>query len=165
MPGLVKIAGVWKNIDQPYVKIGGVHKAVTNGYVKVGGVWKEWYNQVPPLPPGQYTLPTTAGGGSSSFVEADTTPYRGRITEIRVLISYGGSMEVGKNTSVAGRPSANNYRSITGDASWINRSIFHRIDTWDAASITEFNDGDAIGFTYGNQQFSMTNSQVVLTIV
>ena len=162
MPGLVKVGGVWKNIEQPYVKVAGTHKAVLNGYVKVAGVWKEWFNQIPPLAPGTYVLPNTAGGGGSSFVEADTTPYRGRITEIRVRLSWGTIIS-GPTSNVAGRPSANSYRTITWDVQWMNRTISHRIDTWDPASLTEFNDGDAIGFNFTN--VGWTQSQVELTIV
>ena len=164
MPGYVKVAGVWELIDTPSVKVAGTFQEADTAYVKVGGAWKVWHTGVPPLAPGQYTLPTTAGGGGSSFVEADTTPYRGRITEVRVLISWDQLIS-GPSISVTGRPNGNFYRNIVFDQSWSFRSIFHRIDTWDATSLTDFNNGDAIGFTYGGSTGAWSNTQVVLTIV
>lgn len=163
MPAYVKVAGVWKNVATPYVKVAGVHKAVDTAYVKVAGAWDVAFSGVPPLAPGTYVLPTTAGGGGFAFVEADTTPYRGRITAVVVRISYGSPV-VGIVTSVTGRPNGNFYRNITGDNSWSNRTISHRCDTFDPTALTDFNNGDAIGFTFGNMQASHNNSQVELTI-
>lgn len=164
MPGFVKVAGVWRDLDTPTVKVAGTWRTVDTAWVKVGGVWREWFSGVPPLAPGTYVLPTTAGGGGFAFVEADTTPYRGRITELRVRITYGSPV-VGISTSVSGRPNGNFYRNITGDNSWSNSTIRHRIDTWDATSLTDFNNGDAFGFTFANIQASHNNSQVEVTIV
>lgn len=36
----VKVAGVWKKVNNTYVKVSGVWKKVNNIYVKVSGVWK-----------------------------------------------------------------------------------------------------------------------------
>ena len=163
MPGSVKVGGVWRDIETPSVKVGGTFHTVDAGWVKVGGVWRQWFTGIPPLAPGTYVLPNTAGGGGFAFVEADTTPYRGRITELRVRISYG-AVTIGKQTGVSGRPNGNFYRNLTGDLSWVGATIRHRIDTWDATSLDDFNSGAAIGYTYTNIQAGMTNSQVEVTI-
>ena len=163
MPTFAKVAGVWEQVLTPSAKVAGNFVEAQTIFAKVAGVWETVHSGVPPLAPGTYVLPNTAGGGGFAFVEADTTPYRGRITEVRVRITYGSPV-VGISTSVSGRPNANFYRNIVGDNSWSNRTISHRIDTWDATSISDFNDGDSIGFTFANIQASHNNSQVELTI-
>ena len=78
------------------------------------------------------------------------------------------SIPDGGDLSVSGRPNNNFYRNITGDNTWSNRTINHRIDTFDATSITDFNSGAAIGYNFSHQSLIlsslMTNVKLGLTI-
>ena len=124
-----------------------------------------------PLPPGDYVLPATAlsipSSNTGGLAEFDTVPYRGRINAVRMRISWR-SIPSGSNLSVSGRPNNNFYRNITLDNTWSNRTIDHRIDTFDATSITDFNSGAAIGFNFSHTNLLlssiMTNVQLRLTI-
>lgn len=178
----VKVQGVWRapNSGDPnhsYVKVNGVWRA-NNGadtnakYVKVQGQWRAISTSNPPPGPGDYVLgptsiniPTSTTGGYASF---NTTEYQGAISEIRMRISWR-SIPQGSDLSVSGRPNNNFYRTITLDNSWSNRTIDHRIDTFDATSLTDFNSGAATGFNFSHESLIlssiMTNVQLRLTIV
>lgn len=123
------------------------------------------------LPPGDYILgatslsiPTSTTGGLAEF---NTVPYRGRINAVRMRISWR-SIPSGSILSVRGRPVNTFYRNITLDNTWSNRTIDHRIDTFNATSLVEFNSGAAIGFNFSHNSLIlssiMTNVQLRLTI-
>jgi len=104
------------------------------------------------LPSGTYILGPTSQflGTPNGYSEYDTVPYRGRITEIRARVSWRPQTfcTAGLIFGTSGRPNGNFYRNITSDASWCGRTIDHRIDSFDATSIDDFNNGAAIGFSY-----------------
>ena len=126
---------------------------MTKIYGKVNGSWREVYpgSGIPPdLPPGEYTLGAssifldTSGVGFAEFVTDD---YRGRIIEIRCILSWTNTSLVNTTISTRGRPSNTFYRDIdNNNQEWNGRTISHRIDTFNASSLTEFNNGSAIGF-------------------
>jgi len=179
----VKVFGVWRapnpgDSNHSYVKVNGAWRGNNPGdtnakYVKVFGQWRATETSNPPPSPGEYILgatslsiPTSTSGGLAEF---NTAEYQGFISEIRMRISWR-SIPSGQNISVSGRPTSNFYRTITSDTSWSNRTIDHRIDTFDAGSLTEFNNGSAIGFNFSNTgtlilSTMMTNVQLRLTIV
>ena len=130
------------------------------------------------LPAGAYVIGATSQslGTSSGFAEFDTVPYRGRITEIACRVSWKVySFTVDFTMGVSGRPIGNFYRNIANNnREWDGRTIDHRIDTFDASSLTDFNTGAAIGFTYsaasspsegGGISARISNTQLELTIV
>lgn len=149
-------------------------KQVNRVWVNDGAQWSQIFpgEGDTDLPPGDYVLgatslsiPTSTTGGLAEF---NTVPYRGRINAVRMRISWR-SIPSGQGISVSGRPNGNFYRTITSDSTWSNRTIDHRIDTFDATSITDFNTGAAIGFSFSNTgnlilSTMMTNVQLRLTI-
>ena len=114
------------------------------------------------LPPGDYLLGPTSQflGTPTGFSDYDTTPFRGRITEIRARVSWRPNAICipGLVFGTSGRPNGNFYRNITSDASWCGRSIDHRIDSFDATSITDFNNGAATGFSYSTAGLNIGNA-------
>lgn len=177
----VKVFGAWKppnpgDVNASYQKVFGTwranHPSDTNKkYVKVHGQWRATETSAPPPGGGDYVLgatslsiPTSTSGGLAEF---NTTEYRGSIIEIRMRISWR-SIPTGSSLSVSGRPNSNFYRNITLDNTWSNRTIDHRIDTFDATSLTDFNSGAAIGFNFSHTSLIlssiMTNVQLRLTI-
>ena len=181
MSGHIKVAGTWREITTPHIMVSGTQRTVTEGYVRIGGQWARWYpDEVEPDPPapGTYVLapesqylPDTPG--ARGYAEFDTSAFQGYIDEIRARISWGYTANFSSTRSlrVGGRPSGTTYRSITDLASWSNRTIDHRIDTFSATSLTQFNNGTAIGFnldpidTSGSWSLFYVNGvQLVLTV-
>ena len=178
----VKVLGVWRapnpgDTNDQYIKVNGSWRANNPGdtnakYVKVNGQWREIADSNPPPSPGTYYLSATSQDlfGENGFSEYDTTEYRGSITEIRARVSWIQQITCvgGLNFATSGRPNGNFYRNITSDESFCGRTIDHRIDTFDATSLTDFNSGAAIGFTYNTAglaiQNGWSNVQLGLTI-
>jgi hypothetical protein len=106
--------------------------------------------------------------GSSGFSDYNTSAYRGRILEIRARVSWVPQTFciAGLVTSVEGRPNLNFYRNITSDDQWCGRTIDHRIDSFDATSLTDFNSGVATGFRYNAAGLALENmwSNVALNL-
>lgn len=173
----VKTLGTWQEVATPWAKVAGTWPAMTSVWSKVNGAWNEVWptGGIPPdIPAGVYclspisqSLPLT-GPGFSSY---DTLAYRGRITEIRARVSWKPQTLClpGFIYSVSGRPGGTFYRDIISDVAWCGRTIDHRIDTFNATSLTQFNDGTATGFNYNTAGLSLQNSwsnvQLCLTIV
>ena len=137
-----------------FVRVNGSYRRVEEGYVRVNGSWRNFYGPgdvVEPPPdkpdPGTHILPATAlwlGSETSGYAEYNTEDFRGYISEIRARVSWKFS---GVFTSQwRGRPNGNYYRNI--DPDFGGQTIDHRIDTFDASSLTDFNNGNAIGFTF-----------------
>lgn len=164
----VREAGGWRRVraDEDgqagfWVRVAGAWKKVASGFVRVDGTWKQFYptdddpEPPPSCPsPGTYILnatslylPTT--GGVGGYAEFDTSDFQvsGCIKEIRIRVGWGNFTTNGITFPVAGRPNGNHYRTISSDSSWANSTIDHRIDTFDASSLTDFNSGLATGFT------------------
>ena len=164
-----KVGGDWKVGTDLFVKVGGDWKTVNDQYDKVNGIWRSTDTPAV-IPPGVYILSAISQDlvGTSGFSDFDTLEYQGRITEIRLRASWKGNLVNGIDIGVTGRTSGNFYRNITTDDTWENRTIDHRIDTFDAASLTEFNNGTATGFSYsgiGALENTWSNVQLNLTIV
>ncbi len=129
-------------------------KEVNRVWAHDGTEWMEIFpgDQVEPLPPGQYILSPVSQDltGTSGFSDYVTTAFRGRITEIRARCSWVPQIICvqGINNGVSGRPNGNFYRNIVNDGSFCGRTIDHRIDSFDASSLTDFNSGAATGFSY-----------------
>jgi hypothetical protein len=136
-----------------------------------GSEWQElWPLTVPPTPsPGDHVLSPSSSsiGDYSGYAEFNTEFYRGYIDEIRIRISWGGYGNFPRQIDVSGRPSGNFYRDIYNDTEWDGRTIDHRIDTFDASSLTEFNNGSAYGFSIalsGGLIMEINSIQLVLTV-
>lgn len=144
-----KVAGQWRSVPEAYVKVAGQWRTVTDQYVKVNGIWREVTTPQPPTPsPGTYILSPTSlflGSETSGYALFDTSFYRGHISEIRARVSYSGFSSTGFQFSWYGRPSGTYYRQT--DVTTPNNTIDHRIDTFNASSLTQFNNGSATGFT------------------
>ena len=170
----VKVAGAWRTVTGMPVKVAGQWRTATDHYVKVNGRWRP-NPEEPPLPgpgPGYYQLSATSlylpDPGTTGYAEFNTTEYRGSISEIYSVISWGSPLIVGITLTASGRPNNNYYRSYSLTQDWDNRTISHRIDTFDASSLTDFNSGAAIGFNFGGDSNIigryMKNVQLGLTI-
>ena len=180
----VKVNGVWRapnpgDTNHSYVKVNGQWRANNPGdtnakYVKVNGQWRATETSNPPPSPGVYVLGATSiflGTAGVGFAEFETTEYRGSISEIRARLSWTDFALTDPDVSISGRPTSNFYRTVSNINDEFNgRTIDHRIDTFDAGSLTEFNSGAAIGFnlehTNGPSFLStvINNCQLTLTI-
>ncbi len=141
-----------------FVRVGGAWKVVEEGFVRVNNAWKQFWPpegdtvEPPPTKPpaGTYILAATAiwlpSDGSNGYVEFNTGDYRGWITEVYARVSWRSNLINGLNTGMAGRPNNRFYRNITHDTAWENRTIDHRMDTFNANVLTDFNNGAAYGF-------------------
>ena len=180
----VKVFGTWKppnpgDVNASYQKVFGTwranHPSDTNKkYVKVHGQWRATETSAPPPGGGTYILAATSlflGTTGTGHAEFNTTEYRGSIIEIRARLTWTSFALTDPALSLTGRPSGNFYRSVSniGDE-FDGRTIDHRIDTFDPASLTEFNSGASIGFsivhTNGPSFIStvINNVQLSLTI-
>ncbi len=181
----VKVFGVWRapnpgDTNESYVKVAGQWRGNNPGdtnpqYVKVFGQWRAVEDSNPPPSPGDYVLGATSiflGTNGTGYAEFDTTEYRGSISEIRARLSWTDFALTDPTLNLSGRPSGNFYRNVANiDDEFNGRTIDHRIDTFDASSLTEFNSGAAIGFNITHPDgpsFISTvinNVQLRLTIV
>lgn len=153
LKGYIKIAGQWRTMTGGYVKIAGQWRTINDQYSKVVGRWRHTEEPPPSLSPGTYILGASSyymPASTSGYALFDTTEYRGRITQVTARISWGSPLIVGIDLSVTGRGSGNFYRWLDLTQDWDNRTIDHRIDTFDAGAVTEFNNGTATGFTFAN---------------
>lgn len=178
----VKVFGAWRAAHEDplpshYTKVFGTWRAghitpTAQKYIKVFGQWRD-ISGGGGLPAGTYYLSPSSQslGVGSGFSEYNTIEYRGRITEIRARVSWRTQSFciAGLVFGVSGRPNGNFYRNITSDGTWCGRTIDHRIDTFDATSLTDFNSGAAIGFSYSASGLDIGNAwsnvQLGLTIV
>lgn len=154
MSASVKVAGVWQPLTNVYVRRTGAWTGVGNAWGNNNGTWNKWWppgGEVGPLP-GTYVLTPTSlslPSGDTGYAEFNTTSYRGRITQISARLSWKSASEPNGGVSATGRPSGTFYRNIDNNSGeWANRTIDHRIDTFNATSLTQFNNGSAIGFTF-----------------
>ncbi len=175
----VKVTGSWRSARTPdshFVKVGGVWRApqgTDEKFIKVNGQWRSASASNPPPSPGTYFLAPISQSltGGSGFSDYNTTEYRGNITEIRARVTWKPQAicVAGLDFQVSGRPNGNFYRTITSDGTFCGRTIDHRIDTFDATSLTDFNNGDATGFSYSTAGLELgngwSNVQLGLTIV
>jgi len=174
----VKVAGAWRDGRQNpshYVKVAGSWqeaRPTPAKYVKVVGRWRGVSDPPPVLPPGTYTLSPTAQsiGQQTAYAEFNTVEYRGRITAIWAVISWHGGALTDFSMSCSGRHNGNYYRQIDNNGGeWNGRTISHRIDSFDASSLTDFNNGNAIGFNFAkvlglNLEFRFNNVKLQLQI-
>jgi hypothetical protein len=168
--------GAWVPLGTPHAYSNGawhlVQKIHAYGHGAGGWGWYEvWPGSTPPgpPPPGTYILSPSSSsiGDYSGYAEFDTGNFQGYITEIRIRISWGGYGNFPKNINVNGRPSGTFYRDIYNDTEWDGRTIDHRIDTFNAGSLTEFNNGSSIGFSValdGGLIMEINAIQLVLTV-
>ena len=142
----------------------GFNVNVPRAWVHTGTEWEQIFpgSGTEPIPPGTHILAPTSQflGTPTGFSDYDTNGYRGRITEIRARVSWRPNAICipGLVFGTSGRPNGNFYRNITSDASWCGRSIDHRIDSFDATSITDFNNGAATGFSYSTAGLNIGNA-------
>jgi hypothetical protein len=178
----VRAYGGWKRCNYStddtqhgfFVRVNGTWTRVEEAYVRADGSWKQFFGpetvEPPPTKPpaGTYILPATAlylGSETNGYAEFNTEAYRGYITQIRARVSWKYS---GTFTSAwSGRPNGNFYRNI--DPDFGGQTIDHRIDTFDASSLTDFNSGAAIGFSFTKPSGTtwstwISNVQLNLTI-
>lgn len=174
----VRVNGTYKRVDPSdpeagiWVRVNGVWKTVEAGWVRVGSSWKQWYPvEDEPIPPpscpspGQHTLQATSlslpssGSGSATF-NTDAYQSSGCIKEIRMRVSWKSFITFAGGIRVSGRPNNNFYRDIDNSGEWSGRTIDHRIDTFDATSLTDFNSGAATGFTFPSLNASSVASQI-----
>ena len=162
-----------------FVRKDGVWVRIEEAYVRVNGAWLQFFGppevEPPPTKPpaGSYTLQPTAqfyGSGSTGYAQFNTDAYRGYITEIRARISWKSITAAIDTFGILGRPNNRFYRNVDNPGQWSNRTIDHRIDTFNATSLTDFNNGNAIGFnfTYSTSRYSMnellSKTQLVIQV-
>jgi len=180
LTGYAKVSGVWRSLTGVgWIKNGGVWRSLDEGasrqWMKVNGQWRTFTGGAPgPGPtPGTYVLQATSISiGTTAFAEFDTAVYRGFISEIRIRLSWKSEFGIDNDDiQTSGRPSGTFYRTIANDNNeWDGRTIDHRIDTFNASSLTEFNNASAIGFNLtntgpvGSVTRVISNIQLVLTI-
>ncbi len=178
--GYAKVTGVWRSLTGVgWVKNGGVWRSLkedsSTQWMKVNGQWRTFTGGAPgPGPtPGTYILQATSISiGTTAFAEFDTTIYRGFISEISIILSWRSEFGIDNDRiNTSGRPSGTFYRTINNDGNeWDGRVITHRIDTFNVNSLTEFNNGTAIGYNLtntgpvGSVTRVISNIQLVLTI-
>jgi hypothetical protein len=169
----VNQSGTPRPIGRIWVNQGGTAREIGEGWVNQGGTARQFWppEGAPPTgpDPGTYVLPPTSIslGDYSGYAEFDTIYYRGYISEIRARISWGGYGNYPRGVDISGRPSGNLYRNIYNDGEWDGRTIDHRIDTYDASSLTEFNSGAAYGFDVALNTgliLDINNIRLVLTV-
>ena len=170
-----RVDGAWRqcNYDADdtdhgmFVRVDSAWRRVEEGWVRVDGAWRQFFGledeEPPPVKPnpGSYTLQPTAqyyGSGSSGYAEFNTSAYRGYITQIRARISWKSISAAVHTFGISGRPYGNFYRNIDNPGQWSNNTVDHRIDTFDASSLTDFNNGNAYGFnyTYSSSSYKMS---------
>jgi len=176
MSGHIKHAGVWKDLTELHIKHSGVWKPVTEGWAKNGGTWNQWWPVESGVTPGTYILSPSSlylPFGPSGYAEYSTGAFLGaNITGIWARISWRVATGLDNEAlQVSGRPNSNFYRTINNDNNeWDGRTIDHRIDTFDATSLTDFSSGAAIGFGLqhvgpsNNLENTISNVQLVLEI-
>ncbi len=167
------------------VRVGNSWKVVEEGFVRVNNAWKQFWPpegdavEPPPTKPpaGTYVLAATAlslpSGSFSGYAEFNTSAYRGWITQIYARVTWATQPVGDANFSmgVNGRPNNRSYRSVANtDYQWDGRTIDHRIDTFNANALTDFNNGAAYGFNLSSQSlydtigFRLNNVRLVLEI-
>lgn len=185
----IRADGGWRNVPFDdnnidnhgfFVRVNGTYVRVLEGWVWANGGWRKFYpgegdTEPPPTKPpaGSYTLQPTAqfyGSGSTGYAQFNTDAYRGYITEIRARISWKSITAAIDTFGIRGRPNNRFYRNVDNPGQWSNRTIDHRIDTFNATSLTDFNNGNAIGFnfTYSTSRYSMnellSKTQLVIQV-
>lgn len=175
----VKVGGVWRpstGSDEMYVKVGGAWRTVLDHYVKVNGRWRQQSAAAPPLPGGTYVLSAQSlylPSAATGYATFNTAEYQGKtFVGLWARISWRSATGLDNEAiATSGRPNGNFYRTINNDGNeWDGRTIDHRIDTFDASSLTDFSSGAATGFTFTdngppkNLGASISNVQLVLQI-
>ena len=182
-----RVDGAWRQCNYSaddtehgmFVRVDSAWRRVEEGWVRVDGAWRQFFGledeeEIPDKPAaGSYTLSATAqyyGSGKTGYAEFNTSAYRGYITQIRARISWKNITAATFDFSISGRPNGNFYRNIDNPGQYSGRTIDHRIDTFDSSSLTDFNNGNAIGFSYtwNHSGYSMSEllskSQLVIQV-
>ena len=172
MPLHHKATGSWTPVGCASIKSSGAWGACVKEWIKRDGIWTTQDTTPPDQPaPGTYILsPTSISIGShTGYAEFNTAYYRGYISEVKVQITWRDAGGYTTSFDVSGRPSGNYYRQIQNNAGeWDGRTITHNVGSYDAAAITEFNSGAAIGFSFDAGSFNfdkmISYARLVLTV-
>ncbi len=150
-----KINENWTPITKVFTKIDSTWTPVQKVFTKIDSTWNQVFPAQAPVScpvSDTYTLqPTslfldTAGTATAEFNTAQFQ-FANCIKEIRIVLTWTNTSLVNTTLSIRGRPSNTFYRDIDNiNHEWDGRVIDHRIDTFNAASLTEFNNGSSIGF-------------------
>ena len=150
-----KIDESWVPVRKVFTKVNADWQEVTEAYTKVNADWQQVFPATVPVAcpvPGGYTLAPTSlflDTAGTAFAEFDTTPFQftNCIKEIRIVLTWTNTSLINTTLSIRGRPTNTFYRDIDNlNREFDGRTIFHRIDTFNASSLTEFNSGSSIGF-------------------
>ena len=146
----VRIAGVWRDIENIWTRKNGVWREIETAHAKTGGTWQQWWPpEAGPTPPpsgGTYVLsPYTSSwptGSATGYAQFYTSGYAGRITAVKARISW--STLGSPDSNVYGRASGTYYRAISQDSGWANRTIDHDLGS---TAVSQFNAQSANGYS------------------
>ena len=169
----------WLPLKKVFTKVNADWQEVQKVFTKVDANWQQTFPAVGSgscPAPGDYQLAATSLSlpthSQNGFAEFDTTPFQfsNCIKEISIILTWRNANLAISQIDVSGRPNNNFYREIENVLrEWDGRVITHRIDTFDATSLTDFNSGAAIGFNlssfYLGQEIGELVSNVQLKLV